>query len=794
MIKKVLKFGILLTLLIGILLPISSVYAVGYSTDQKGCEAGGGRWGVVPNTNGAYGCFGGTEDPNPQTQEQVNQTSAQIQNSNVGQNTQSSNSFLGTATDWLITPLFKTIGTLLMSISALVLTVVGTFFDTVMNYTVVDMAKNLGSTGLGNSITQSWATLRDIANMFFIFVLLFAAFRAMFELSFGNIQTTIRNIIIVAILINFSLFASKVVIDASNIVATGFYKSITTSNYNLQRQGVSEQNAVTTITNPMSGIAGGYMRLLGMQGWFSSAVLDSNMGAAQILTVGVMSSVFFLVTAVILLITAFMFVARYILLIFAMILSALAAVAYIIPGQQGNFEKWKKMLIDQSVFAPVFFALTWVVFRLATAPGFLGDTLAQASKDTAFVKLVTEAPDKGVLGLVLNYVLVMGMAIAALVIAKNVASKTAEFNTITGGVATAGVGALAWGGRQTLGRMSAAASQSSTLRNLASSGKYGTQLLGRAGLWTAGKGAEGSFDVRSIDTIGKIGSIGDSMKILGKGGGKGGFLKAVEEKAKSKAEYSKKMYGQTDGEKDEASRLKDIYEKGDNKKNYDKAVLAETTLVKNIEKEALENKNKVEEELNKAKKARSEKALTETEKDVLDKEIERIEKELETKTQEHTLAIEKKKAIIEDKNYSAATKVLGEKVEADKKAWEKIKNAGDERQKEFANRIENGIPSILATGTGALGATVGSMFGPSGTIIGAGLGTGIGTITGNNLPDKYKKMTYWAGNQAAAKKIRSQIKEEPKDKKLSKLFKEMMDEDEKKNKKEPEPEKSGEAK
>ena len=55
------------------------------------------------------------------------------------------------------------------------------------------MGKNLGdSSGIGGSITMAWATLRDIANMCFIFVLLYAAFKTMFDANFGNFQTTIK--------------------------------------------------------------------------------------------------------------------------------------------------------------------------------------------------------------------------------------------------------------------------------------------------------------------------------------------------------------------------------------------------------------------------------------------------------------------------------------------------------------------------------------------------------------------------------------------------------------------------
>lgn len=91
----------------------------------------------------------------------------------------------------VVDDLFKGIALLLMGLSSLVLMLCGWLFGTVIQYTIVDMAKHIGnSPGIGDSITTAWATLRDIANMCFIFVLLYAAFRTMFDSNFGNFGTT----------------------------------------------------------------------------------------------------------------------------------------------------------------------------------------------------------------------------------------------------------------------------------------------------------------------------------------------------------------------------------------------------------------------------------------------------------------------------------------------------------------------------------------------------------------------------------------------------------------------------
>lgn len=405
-------------------------------------------------------------------------------------------------------PLVKGIGYTLMTLSAGILTMVGSLFDFIVKYTIIDMAKNIGDPeGVGGSISAAWRTLRDIANMLFIFVLLFVAFKAMFQLNFNNVGKSVTNIIIVALLINFSLFFSKVVIDASNIVSVGFYNSIITAN--TRSVGTGEESTGTAGTQTIST---GYMKLLGLQSWYSPNILiaPKSMTTQKLLIVGVFSSVFMLITAIVLLISAIMFVARFIILVFLMILSPLALIAIIIPEQGGKFEQWKKALIDQAFFAPIFFALTWVVFKVASTPGFLGQLGASsvAGANAAYIDLITKAPTSS-MGLVLNYVLVIGFAIAALVISKQMATRTAGFSAISGGLGTIGAGGAALLGRSTIGFAGKKIADRAGLQEAASKKGF-VGSLARATLYTSKKARSGSFDVRNAAVPTSV--ISDTIK------------------------------------------------------------------------------------------------------------------------------------------------------------------------------------------------------------------------------------------------------------------------------------------
>src|SRR3989344_1631968 len=595
----------------------------------------------------------------------------------------------------------KAIAIILIEISAFVLTLSGWIFDKVVDFTIVKMAANLGGQGIGDALTTAWATLRDIANMCFIFVLLYAAFKTMFDANFSNFGKTVKDIIIVALLINFSLFFSKVVIDSSNIVAVGFYNSIA-------------NQTPSTLPNQSTGISAGYANMLGLQTFGDPKILNGlGSGAeetANIMIVGIMSSVFMLITAVILLMAGVMFAARFIILVFLMILSPLALIAYVIPGQKGKFEEWKSALIAQSFFAPVYFALTWVVFKL-------GNSLITVMKNDptnatsgGWSNLVAEP--KSIMGLILNYVLIIGFSIAALVISKSMASKTAVFKAISGGIGTVAIGGAALAGRNTLGRASGLISESQRE-------KWSKSNLGRAGLWMADKGKKGSFDVRGIDTLKKVPGLGGELGIMGKAGGKGGFAAVVDTKAKAKATYAKDVYGQTGKEKEDLEKSKNDEEKSIKEKRSDKAVktLAEAEVAEKKRKDYLDDKLKPNtenyEKIKKEKQDR-ERELGEAKKSGDTSKIDTAKKDVDSVTarmeNERKLREEARKEIEEkDLGYKELKKVADETEKARKEAErinnkkeigdeeysknvQTLKNAATERQKAYAGRLDEGLP------------------------------------------------------------------------------------------------------
>ena len=112
------------------------------------------------------------------------------------------------------------------------------------------------------AIGLAWRTIRDFSSIFIIFMLLYASINMILGRKDHSLGTLIKNVVIAGLLINFSLFGTKLLIDASNIVSTSFYCAMA------QQTAACQGNVTdTTITGAFSsiGIADVFMQKLDIQ-------------------------------------------------------------------------------------------------------------------------------------------------------------------------------------------------------------------------------------------------------------------------------------------------------------------------------------------------------------------------------------------------------------------------------------------------------------------------------------------------------------------------------------------------
>lgn len=340
----------------------------------------------------------------------------------------------------------------------------GYVFNTFINLTIQsDLYK-------GTFISSAWAVIRDISNIFFILILIYAAVKMILGMSGHETKSTIAGVVIMAILINFSLFFTKVVIDSSNVIALVFYNKLDTTTKD------GKPRPFNSITGKGDkDLSGAFysnfnvLKLLNgdfIQKFRSQKVQDAD-GKEVISDSGELP--FFATTTIIIIAGIIMmfasyvffssgiyFVGRIVELWILMIASPFAFMSFAVPKfshiENIGWSKWLEKLISTSFSAPIFMFFLYVIFLLLKANPFSGFIPEGSGVINTLISTL------------LPTMLILGLLMKAKSMAKESGGKFGEMamaaaKMIAVTVAGAVVGGTAAAARFTVGRNAAAASR-----------------------------------------------------------------------------------------------------------------------------------------------------------------------------------------------------------------------------------------------------------------------------------------------------------------------------------------------
>jgi hypothetical protein len=415
--------------------------------------------------------------------------------------------------------------------SAWVATLAGSFLDFFVYYSTDSASyKN-------EFVSQGWGAVRDVANIFFIIALLYVAIKTILGLNVTDNKKIVGAVIVIALIINFSLFTTKVVIDASNILAKVFYNNIT---------------SVDTKGDAATGGGGEKSISVGLVDKFNpqNIVMDAydggeGLGIGYVLFILFLLIAITLYTAYIFFSVALLFVARVVSLWIAMIFSPLAFISYALPFEIPEFghKEWWDNLLKNAFLAPIFVFMLYIIVLFA---GFLTEiTKYTYNPDLPISQNVTQR----LMAIIIPFVILMLLLKMAKEIAVKYSGKMGEAiskaGAMVGGLAVgAATGGAALLGTSTIGKHYQNVANRDDLRERAAAGDKGAQkTLDRANKW-AGK----SFDFRQTGIgkgFGKVSGM-DLSKGLGIDATKAEQLKggrhAQQEREKEKGIERMKTY------------------------------------------------------------------------------------------------------------------------------------------------------------------------------------------------------------------------------------------------------------
>ena len=305
-------------------------------------------------------------------------------------------------------------------------------------------------------IEIGWTISRDIANMFFIFILLYVAIGTILQLSNIDTKKTLVNIIIVALLINFSATFTKVAIDASNITALTFY-NLTSDEPNKVNISRLFQNSISFFQkqNPLlpeeftQQSTNSFLADF-MLGIFSNTGFGKDTGIL-VKNLGILSLM--LLIMVIFVIIAIMFLVRALSLIVLLITAPLALLGTIFSPLKEIYTMWISRLKCDILFPPIFMFFLYITFAIF-------ENIFPADKPNS-IGVLAGVPRSIVSEIIILFML-NGLLVCGLIISQR-ACKT-DFGFNKDWLKKKATGVTGFFGRETIGRAGKALSESKTLQ------------------------------------------------------------------------------------------------------------------------------------------------------------------------------------------------------------------------------------------------------------------------------------------------------------------------------------------
>lgn len=425
--------------------------------------------------------------------------------------------------------------------SAWIAGILGRIMDFFLGYSISDESYR------ASVVVTGWKLVRDISNIFFIIILIWTGFANVFNLGGISMKKVVPTLIINALLINFSLFGTQVVIDISNITARLFYNTMsvcdgkciykdppnekeianpnnrTTGGYKPLSEKIVDSFDPQTIfktetlnNNPNSDNNGG-VDVTSSGGGFNASGIGNNVDATSKKTLNIYDSdyagyflIVSLIAALIMIAMAkmffgvmFMFVGRVVGLYMSMIFSPFAVLTrgnmpLVSNIKELSWSKWITDTTNYALLAPIFVFFLYIIYAFINSDML---SIVNLKEGDSFMSTVISV----VVPMIIIYMLIQqGVSIA-----KKYAGAAGEIlqkyaTQATGLVAGAAVGIATGGaalaGRNIIGRAGARIASSERLQNASAQGGVRGAIADRM-LRTGNSLSRSTYDVRNNDTV-----------------------------------------------------------------------------------------------------------------------------------------------------------------------------------------------------------------------------------------------------------------------------------------------------
>jgi hypothetical protein len=519
-----------------------------------------------------------------------------------------------------------------------------------------------------------WAFVRDLFNLLFIFGLTWIGFRFILGVDVNGAKRNLGTILIAALLINFSLYATQLIIDVGNVAAAEIGDLFTPADgsptQNVLGIEIIDVSSSFIATTDISSIGSHTLALNSYMATGEETDTGSGreLGVADALGMGLTIAILLILIGFVFAAGAFLMFARFFYLIFLMMFSPIMFLGFVLPKMQNISKNWWEKLINQTVVGPAYLFMLLVALRAL-------DTLMQSR----------EGDQMDTWGFIMSSLLVAAFVWASLMVAKKfgaVGSATAMNmgmgigNSIRGyaGRAAGGAtfGAAAGLLRGQIGGRAHRYADSDIAKDRAAN-----SFLGRKALNITRKLGDTSFDARQVGGVGKKFGLGE--------GSKGGYKTVTEAIAKREKTYA-----------DSLDKVSD-----------EDPVVASLQAEVDANDQAIKDANKT---LQEKRKELSKEGITEPDRQIIRAQIETIKANIDDLEEEKGSSTEKLKAETYRRQTGSQTKITSgtqQEIKAQKDTLKEhvkelaslqasIRNTKDEAEKSRLESDKNSVQKYIA--------------------------------------------------------------------------------------------------
>lgn len=326
----------------------------------------------------------------------------------------------------------------LLQASGFISTIMGAFFGVLLylEALIIDylLSPNFKFT-TAPVVKFGWNITRDLANMFFILILLIIAFATVLRIQSYALQQLLWKVIVAALLINFSLVIAGTVIDFTQILTNFFVNGITANgNFGTFTAQLALNMKITNFYQPASpnSIGQGIAQ-------FGASAFAAVVGMILTLVGGVVMVFVFGATAIFL-------VLRIINLWGLLIFAPIAWIFWILPATSGHFKEWWDSFIKWAFFAPIYTFFIFLARQIFNAAGGIKNGTFPLNQTSVWNQAAPGLTEASMPSAIFQWILVIAIMFYALIYAKKfgVMGADTSYKTLKGW----GDKSKGWAGRQ----------------------------------------------------------------------------------------------------------------------------------------------------------------------------------------------------------------------------------------------------------------------------------------------------------------------------------------------------------